>query len=179
MEKLLLRPTEAADQLGITRSKLYELLASGEVPSIKIGKSRRIPADALKKWVNEQMAAQSKTQHDTPQARRKSVASRKQLPGASSDRSGSIVELYPPAKRAALYQKTAEQHIDPNRIEAMQLSTRVTNALLKAGLTTRAQLEELTDREWRNIRNLGACGVAEVRAVLAGEAPPEKPVREP
>src|SRR5437763_904550 len=46
-EKLLLTPTEAAQALGIGRSKLYELLRSGLVPSVRIGTCRRIPADAL------------------------------------------------------------------------------------------------------------------------------------
>jgi len=44
MEKLLLTPREAADVLGIGRSKLYELLRAGVVPSIRIGTCRRIAA---------------------------------------------------------------------------------------------------------------------------------------
>ena len=44
MEKLLLTPREAADVLGIGRSKLYELLRAGLVPSIRIGTCRRISA---------------------------------------------------------------------------------------------------------------------------------------
>ena len=54
MEQLLLKDTEALQLLRIGRSKLWELMLSGEIPSIKIGKSRRIPADALRQWVNEQ-----------------------------------------------------------------------------------------------------------------------------
>jgi len=45
--RLLLTPTEAAAALGIGRSKLYELLKSGTVPSITIGACRRIVADDL------------------------------------------------------------------------------------------------------------------------------------
>lgn len=37
----------AAAFLGIRRAKLYTLLAAGELPSVKIGKSRRIPRRAL------------------------------------------------------------------------------------------------------------------------------------
>jgi excisionase family DNA binding protein len=44
MDKLLLTPREAADVLGIGRSKLYELLRTGVVPSIRIGTCRRIVA---------------------------------------------------------------------------------------------------------------------------------------
>ena len=45
MPRLLLTVPEAAEALAISRSKLYELLASGEVASIRIDGSRRIPLD--------------------------------------------------------------------------------------------------------------------------------------
>ena len=47
MERLLLRVGEAAQCLGISRSKCYELIASGELPSIKLGQSVRIPVKDL------------------------------------------------------------------------------------------------------------------------------------
>lgn len=47
MDKLLLTPVEAADLLGISRSKLYELLRSGDLPSVRIGASRRVPTEGL------------------------------------------------------------------------------------------------------------------------------------
>ena len=55
MERLLLRPTEAAEAIGIGRSKVYELLARGELPSVKIGSSVRVPLDELRAWVRRQM----------------------------------------------------------------------------------------------------------------------------
>jgi excisionase family DNA binding protein len=51
MEKLLLTPREAADVLGIGRTKFYELLQAGQIPSVRIGKCRRIPATALRELV--------------------------------------------------------------------------------------------------------------------------------
>jgi excisionase family DNA binding protein len=51
MERLLFRPSEAAEAIGIGRSKMYELLASGELPSIRIGGSIRVPVDALRAWI--------------------------------------------------------------------------------------------------------------------------------
>lgn len=51
MDRLLVKPIEAAHLLGLGRSKIYELLASGELPSVKIGKSVRVPMDALREWV--------------------------------------------------------------------------------------------------------------------------------
>jgi excisionase family DNA binding protein len=47
MEKMLLTPTEAATTLGIGRSKLYELMRAGVVPSVRIGASRRIASTDL------------------------------------------------------------------------------------------------------------------------------------
>ena len=54
MERLLLRPHEAAELLGLGRSTVYELIASGAIPSITIGKSRRVPLEALRAWVRAQ-----------------------------------------------------------------------------------------------------------------------------
>ena len=59
MEKLLAKPTEAADAIGVGRSKIYELIASGTVPSVRIGRSVRVPVEALRKWVEEQVSINS------------------------------------------------------------------------------------------------------------------------
>jgi len=48
---LLVRVEEAARILSLGRSKKYELLESGELPSVKCGKVRRIPLAALVEWV--------------------------------------------------------------------------------------------------------------------------------
>ena len=48
---LLLKPELAAANLGIGRSKLFELIAAGEIETVQIGRSRRIPADALADYV--------------------------------------------------------------------------------------------------------------------------------
>jgi excisionase family DNA binding protein len=57
--RLLLRPTEAADRLGISRSRIYELIAQGVIPSIRIGNTLRVPAEALRRWVEGQLAESS------------------------------------------------------------------------------------------------------------------------
>lgn len=54
--RLLLRVDEAATATGISRAKLFELIASGDLPSIKVGRARRIPVDALKAWIAGQAA---------------------------------------------------------------------------------------------------------------------------
>jgi excisionase family DNA binding protein len=58
IERLLLRPAEAAEAIGIGRSKLYELLASGDLPSIRIGGSVRVPVDALREWIARRQVTQ-------------------------------------------------------------------------------------------------------------------------
>jgi excisionase family DNA binding protein len=57
MEKMLLTPVEAASALGIGRSKLYELLHSGRLPSVRIGACRRIPIDDVHRFVTDLTAA--------------------------------------------------------------------------------------------------------------------------
>lgn len=59
MEKMLLKPSEAAEILGIGRTRTYEMLASGELPSIRMGRSIRVPVAALKRWVEERQGVQS------------------------------------------------------------------------------------------------------------------------
>lgn len=49
--RLLLSPAEAAHALGISRSGLDVLLAKGHVNSVRIGTSRRIPADDLAAYI--------------------------------------------------------------------------------------------------------------------------------
>jgi excisionase family DNA binding protein len=49
--QLLLRPVEAAARLGIGRTKLYELMATGQLRSVKIGGARRVSATALADFV--------------------------------------------------------------------------------------------------------------------------------
>lgn len=50
LERLLLRPAEAAEILGVSRSKLYELIAQGKIPSVRLDEGRliRVPLAALK-----------------------------------------------------------------------------------------------------------------------------------
>ena len=50
-QRLLLRIPEAAEQLGIGRTKIYEMISKGELPTIRIGRAVRISANTLQKWV--------------------------------------------------------------------------------------------------------------------------------
>lgn len=51
MTRLLLTVPEAAEALAISRSKLYQLLASGAITSLRIDGSRRIPVSALNDYI--------------------------------------------------------------------------------------------------------------------------------
>jgi excisionase family DNA binding protein len=52
-ERLLLRLPEAAVVLGLGRSTVYELVQRGELPSVHVGRAVRIPAMALRRWVEQ------------------------------------------------------------------------------------------------------------------------------
>ncbi|MEX0781285.1 MAG: helix-turn-helix domain-containing protein [Dehalococcoidia bacterium] len=55
-QRLLLTPEQAARSLAISRASLYALLAKRELPSMTIGRSRRIPASALERFVLDRLA---------------------------------------------------------------------------------------------------------------------------
>jgi excisionase family DNA binding protein len=50
-EPLLYTPAESGAKLKVGRTKMAQLIASGEIRSVRIGRSRRIPADALTEYV--------------------------------------------------------------------------------------------------------------------------------
>lgn len=55
--KLLLTVEEAAQALSVGRSLLYELLMRREIFSVKVGRVRRVPVDALRAYIVRQMEA--------------------------------------------------------------------------------------------------------------------------
>ena len=62
VEKILYRPSEVAQTTGYSRSKTYMLIASGVIPSIKIGKSVRVPVAALHNWIEQQLAEKQQSE---------------------------------------------------------------------------------------------------------------------
>jgi len=58
-EVRLLTIGEAARFLSLSRSKLYAYVLGGDIPSITLGRSRRIPAAALADWIERQRAERS------------------------------------------------------------------------------------------------------------------------
>lgn len=49
--RIVLTVEEAAERLGIGRTLMYALVTAGEVESVRIGRLRRIPTDALDTYV--------------------------------------------------------------------------------------------------------------------------------
>lgn len=51
MERMLLTVEEAAEVIGIGRTKAFELIAIGAIESVRIGASRRVPRAAVGEYV--------------------------------------------------------------------------------------------------------------------------------
>lgn len=62
MEKLLLKPSEVTQILGIGRSLVYELIARKEIPSIRLGRCIRVPSESLQQWLKDQEYQSSEMQ---------------------------------------------------------------------------------------------------------------------
>ena len=52
MERMLLRIPEVADRLTLSRSKVYELIRSGDLQSVQIGRVRRVRLRDLESFVS-------------------------------------------------------------------------------------------------------------------------------
>ena len=52
---LCVTPAEAAKQLHIGRTRMYALLKSGEIPSIRVGRKILIPTRVLEAWLCKQL----------------------------------------------------------------------------------------------------------------------------
>jgi excisionase family DNA binding protein len=52
-ERLLLRIDEVAAAIGVSRTTAYALINKREIPSVRLGGLLRVPADALRKLIEE------------------------------------------------------------------------------------------------------------------------------
>ncbi|MDF2257333.1 helix-turn-helix domain-containing protein [Streptantibioticus ferralitis] len=59
--RVALTVEEAARRLGVGRTTMYALVASGEVESVQIGRLRRVPVRALDSYVNARTQASAST----------------------------------------------------------------------------------------------------------------------
>jgi len=53
MERLLLSPDQVAESLGVCRSRVYDLMRTRVLPSVKIGRARRVPVSAVRAYVDQ------------------------------------------------------------------------------------------------------------------------------
>jgi len=65
-DRLLYSVLEAARQLGVGRTYMFRLIAAGEIESIKVGKLRKIPHDALACYIDKQRHEQAATPTAAP-----------------------------------------------------------------------------------------------------------------
>jgi excisionase family DNA binding protein len=65
VEKLLLKPSEVGQALGIGRSLVYGLIAQGVIPSVRLGRSIRVPKASLEKWIVDHEKAKGDGQNTT------------------------------------------------------------------------------------------------------------------
>jgi excisionase family DNA binding protein len=59
MSSLMLTPEEAAAELRIGRSRMYDLIRRGEVVSVRVGGSRRVIRESLQAYVDRLVAEQA------------------------------------------------------------------------------------------------------------------------
>ncbi len=50
----VLTPRQVMDYLQLGRDSVYQLLASGDLPGARIGRSWRVPRRALEEWLERQ-----------------------------------------------------------------------------------------------------------------------------
>ncbi len=75
--RMLLRPVEVAEAIGVGRSKVYELIRTGVIPSVRVGSRVRVPTEALRAWI-----AAGEGQHQgRPGGGARSGARRERAPG--------------------------------------------------------------------------------------------------
>jgi len=58
-ERVLLTVAEAAERLGIGKTKTYALVKSGEIESVLIGRLRRVHVDAITAYADRLVAEQN------------------------------------------------------------------------------------------------------------------------
>lgn len=52
--KELLTPADIAPQLGVTTSRIYQLIHAGIIPTVRVAGAIRIPREAWERWLAEQ-----------------------------------------------------------------------------------------------------------------------------
>lgn len=56
--RVLLKVEEAAERLAISRALMFAYIKDGRIESVKVGRLRRIPADAIDAYIQRLIAEQ-------------------------------------------------------------------------------------------------------------------------
>ncbi len=56
----LLKPRDIAERMGVSVPRVYQLIASGEIPSVRVGGAIRTPRQTWERWLAEK-AQQAET----------------------------------------------------------------------------------------------------------------------
>ena len=59
MERLLFTVRETAEMLGVSRSRVYELISTEQLASVKIGRSRRVSLTSIQRFMRRQRRDQA------------------------------------------------------------------------------------------------------------------------
>jgi len=70
MDQILVTVEAAARLLSIGRSLCYELIASGQLPRVKVGRRTLVPVSALHEWVDRKLLADRLASESAKQAER-------------------------------------------------------------------------------------------------------------
>ena len=60
---VLLRAVEVARLLGLSRSQIYQMMAGGQLPVVRIGRAVRVPKRALAEWIRTNTVSTSEGVH--------------------------------------------------------------------------------------------------------------------
>lgn len=69
MQKLVLSIDEAAEALGVSRAHGFRLADEGVIPTVRLGRRRVVPIDALRRMLDPQNAAAGASKKVTAGAR--------------------------------------------------------------------------------------------------------------
>lgn len=61
LDPWVLTPEQVAEVLSLSRSTAYHLIETGELPSVRIGRLRRVRKVDLERWVEEHMSTVHKS----------------------------------------------------------------------------------------------------------------------
>jgi excisionase family DNA binding protein len=53
METVLLKIPDVMERLSVGQTKVYEMMSSGELRSVRVGRARRVPSEELERFMAE------------------------------------------------------------------------------------------------------------------------------